>query len=757
MKWIRTSGIAALAATLLVSVTVPAAAKEAVTVVEKTMPAFDDSTPVQAKISKEQAIEIAKKNLRIPSDYKLSNVNLRSRNTNGVAKGIWYLNFQKTDKDRYDASISAGIDADSGQIIQFYSYVYDPNKKPSYPPKVDRAAAKTIAVDFMNKIDPGLAAKVKYNDKYDVSEKTPLGGEVQYVLQFDRMEQGLPVYENEVRISVDGEGHVLSYDNNWNDALKFEPNKPAVDMKGAEAAYRELLKLVPHYVIPYQAEQKKGPYVSYEMIPYMIDAASGKIWSPTPQPAINHTVPISDKPLGDKPQAVLNITKEQAVKTATEQLPIPQEAKLTGADYNEYADEMSGTMSSQWSLEWRIGDDERKSPYIAAGVNTKTGEILYYSYSTAGEASRSEGAKLSDEQAKAKAVDFVKRLIPYAAHELYLQDGRSGWVDEDRGTYSFTRVINGIYADNERVEVSINKQTGNVDNYYNHLSDMNYGSAKPQLIGEQEALEKLLATYSIELGYVSGNVNQAWDPRPLAASGKPAGDANEAKLVYQLIKKAQTDEAVFLDATSGKWRNRGTGEETSLEPIKATDIDNHPAKRELELMIEYRAIDVKDGKVNPDAIVTRGELIKMLVMAMSGGVRPFAAESKAKASFSDVGVKSEYFAYVESALDQKLIDPGDGKFNPEGKITREEMAELITRALGYNSLAERGNLFQTAFQDADAVAKKGQAAIVVALGIMDLQGGKFEPKREVTRAEGATAFYRYLQERAQLKEAPLRY
>ena len=49
-----------------------------------------------------------------------------------------------------------------------------------------------------------------------------------------------------------------------------------------------------------------------------------------------------------------------------------------------------------------------------------------------------------------------------------------------------------------------------------------------------------------------------------------------------------------------------------------------------------------------------------------------------------------------------------------------------------------------------------QAAIVVGLGIMSLTRGNFVPDREVTRAEAATAFYRFLTVRAELKEAPLR-
>ena len=50
-----------------------------------------------------------------------------------------------------------------------------------------------------------------------------------------------------------------------------------------------------------------------------------------------------------------------------------------------------------------------------------------------------------------------------------------------------------------------------------------------------------------------------------------------------------------------------------------SDIDNHWAQNELQLMLDYQALDVKDGKVNPDQTIKRGELVKMLVIAMNGG------------------------------------------------------------------------------------------------------------------------------------------
>jgi hypothetical protein len=58
-----------------------------------------------------------------------------------------------------------------------------------------------------------------------------------------------------------------------------------------------------------------------------------------------------------------------------------------------------------------------------------------------------------------------------------------------------------------------------------------------------------------------------------------------------------TDQNLFLDAVNGDWRKRDTGVITTLEKAVVTDIEGHW----------------------PDQAITRGEMIKMLVIAMNGG------------------------------------------------------------------------------------------------------------------------------------------
>ncbi|HJV46236.1 MAG TPA: S-layer homology domain-containing protein, partial [Bacillota bacterium] len=103
--------------------------------------------------------------------------------------------------------------------------------------------------------------------------------------------------------------------------------------------------------------------------------------------------------------------------------------------------------------------------------------------------------------------------------------------------------------------------------------------------------------------------------------------------------------------------------------------------------------------------------------------------------------------YVESAIDQKLINKSSDHLNPEEKITREELADLIVRALGYQNLLEVNDLFTIDLKDASTLKNPAAAELVTKLGIIDTIEGNFQSDQHVSRGEAASAFYRYLTKR----------
>ncbi|MCA0758557.1 S-layer homology domain-containing protein [Paenibacillus sp. N4] len=733
-----------------------------------------DSAPIEADVTKEKAEALARQYVSIPKDYSLQGASFSTDMLAGGKRNVWSLDFVKKTNGKHVGSIYVRLSADDGQLLEFNSYVNNPSAKPTYPLKVEREAAGQIALGFIGKLASEYKDQIAYNPEFGVQVLPPLTGEVVHTLRYDRIVNEIPYVDNFIQVEVDSEGHVKGYSLVWDDTVTFPKVESKLTAEQANDKLRAAAAPQLSYIIPYNSQGKRKPLLVYGLQPIAIDAVTGEVKG---QPEERYfragkvsETPVTAQPLGEKPKAG-KVTEKQAVEAVKAAFELPEGAELSGSSYNEYQNEYLGKTEASWNLNWSIKKDGKEAGSASAAVDGLTGAVRnFYIYYYNGQPAGSPAITL--EKASDLAVDAVKKHLPWLTHELYfVKPDPEQYKERETSQYyfSFVHKVNGADAQYDSINVAIDAKTGDVANYDAYIQNFDYPDKAPSLISKQKAVDSWLTYYRTQLTYRL--VQQySWNGQPIPvekyklmlASGELEADKvetkTEAELVYRLVPRL-IDEDVVLDAETGEWRNSGTGETTQLEKPKATDIDGHWAQRQLELMVAYKALDVKDGKVRPNEQVTRGELIKMLVLARNSG-RTYglstADGAARKQSFNDVAADSSYFVYVESALEQNLIDLGDGSFNPEGKVSRDDMAELIVRALGYNSLANHDQIFNTSFADASKITNKGQAAIVVGLKIMSLTGGKFQPAKQVTRAEAATAFFRYLQTRADLQEAPIR-
>ncbi|MGG2196644.1 S-layer homology domain-containing protein [Paenibacillus sp.] len=744
----------------------------------------EETLPSNVNITKERAIELAKSYIDLPEGYALQSVNL---NAYAVFRQkpvpTWNLYYAKRSKDHDYGSINITINGLTGKLTGYSFYNNDPNYKPSYPPKVNFQGAKEIASQWIDKLNPADRKELRYNDRQEQSFRPPLNGDYQYNIRFDRLVGDVPFPQDGIQVSVNGEGQVTGYSYSWTDAVKFEQGVTPIGLEKAAQAFRDKADVSLSYQVPYESRGEKKPLISYGMSTFFLAAAKGEPWSPSDLPLISsgERKPLTDQPLGDAPSASLNLSKEEAAGKVLSVFKLPQDAKLEDASYNEYTNPETGKTEANWNLRWNLAPDKdtlgKGENMVWASVNSHTGEIKNFNRNLYMESSKPIEPKVSAEDASSKAVELVKQQLPAYTHQLVLDAGVLKQIPEERlknmrtWDVRFNRVIDGVAAGGEGVNISIDRETGDIVNYYFSFSERPYPQHKPDVIALDKAKELLFSQYDIELSYVldqgitpylsSGLADKyklmvaSGEISPGTQPGSGTDIAPEAKLVYGLVPK-YTREPFFLDAQTGQWRSATTGEPITLEKAVATDIEGHWAQRELQLMLDYQALDVKDGKVNPQQAMTRGEMIKMLVIAMNGGNYGIYYASDRTASFADVKNGSTYFAYVENAVDRGLLDPG-AEFNPNAIMTREEMAQLIVRALGYKNLAEYEAVFNANIADAAKLKHIGQVAIVVGLNIMSLTDGSFSPDEEVTRAAAATAFFRYLQKRAELQQPPRYY
>ncbi|WP_194755536.1 S8 family serine peptidase [Aliidiomarina indica] len=198
------------------------------------------------------------------------------------------------------------------------------------------------------------------------------------------------------------------------------------------------------------------------------------------------------------------------------------------------------------------------------------------------------------------------------------------------------------------------------------------------------------------------------------------------------------------------------------------DIHGHPAQGFIEYAVQNRLVDSMGNNFNPDRELRRLELADFQVMG--GGIRQFLPLSP---RFSDVSGFSALLAEATTARgaalkDRAQFEPGviltqGDKFNPNGRVTKAELAYTLVQSLGLGAEVAGFDGDVVAYFNGEPVpvtdagqipaALRGyvQASIEAGLlpvrfhiqqGLLDLEPtitATFEPGKRTTRADYAVA------------------
>ncbi|OXS55961.1 hypothetical protein B1A99_22335 [Cohnella sp. CIP 111063] len=181
------------------------------------------------------------------------------------------------------------------------------------------------------------------------------------------------------------------------------------------------------------------------------------------------------------------------------------------------------------------------------------------------------------------------------------------------------------------------------------------------------------------------------------------------------------------------------------------DLNGHWAQEMVEVLAGRTIVSGRSRDVfAPSARLTRAEATKLLVETMRGK----ATSPQGSRSFSDVRSEDWFYPYLVTAAAAGWIEGSGDRFRPNDPISREELAALFIRALGWQEEAEAraeqlANTGGTAaFADGKQVAPWAAGYVEVARekGLMQgSRGGQFLPKANATRAEGAVLLFRAIQ------------
>lgn len=133
---------------------------------------------------------------------------------------------------------------------------------------------------------------------------------------------------------------------------------------------------------------------------------------------------------------------------------------------------------------------------------------------------------------------------------------------------------------------------------------------------------------------------------------------------------------------------------------------------------------------------TRGEFVTLLVRLM--GWKQISSD---KGSFDDNQDKTKYYyKTIETAVQHGAILKDEMHFMPDDAITRNDMAVMIIRCLGYDTLARGLGYLGQPFPD--VTEDMGYITMAKDLGIISGSGGKFDPQGTALKEQAAAMMMR---------------
>lgn len=175
------------------------------------------------------------------------------------------------------------------------------------------------------------------------------------------------------------------------------------------------------------------------------------------------------------------------------------------------------------------------------------------------------------------------------------------------------------------------------------------------------------------------------------------------------------------------------------------DVENSHWAADAIRGLKQRNLISGDGSGNfrPNDVLTREELVKMVVLAANAFITDGYGE------FTDVPVNHWSNAYITAAFSQGLISGrGDGTFGLGDNVTRQDASVIIYNTLRFmnHDLISDGTI---TFADIDNISGYARTAIseLQMIGLINGKGDNmFMPLDNLTRAEGAAIIWRMLQQ-----------
>lgn len=725
----------------------------------------------KVKFTQEQAVAKVKELFPVLKDAQVQQVTLGITNQFPKPKNqmVWSIEWNINSGDTY-YGFESRVDAITGDLISTHIQTQQHEQDSYYPPKVTKEEAIELAKNFISKaIKSAPVTDVEF-DSETSSFYSPraLFGPVEYGFVFNRKINGLMAPNETLYVNVDGSGQITSF-HTQSDRYEYPSSKPKLNQDAANQLFSEQFDIELSYVPVYKNGEQESFVLAWaptERSTSYIDANTGKrihfLEGEETVSKLSHVQFKAGKQVFKPANKGRELTSAEAVKRVEEVAVIPKGRKLSNQNLNN---DFRNSERKVWNLYWTEAEEQMqpRQTYIPpaetmAEVDALTGQIISYRLDAFIEETDGKKpslpvpkgiAKLNEESAKQRAIELINILYPEASKNLKLVEQGGSHKSKDGNTYHFEFVyfMNNIKIANASPSMTID-QYGRLIIYnatpVNNIEEISKLPAAK--ITKEEAKKAYLDRYEVKLQYQNFGEFQV--------------DYNyiepHVRLVYALnVKDSNSMENELLDAASGKWVN--TFEQPSFQEgeTEPKDIQGHRAEQELKTLLKYNVLSVnEEGNINPDQSITIGDWLEM----MANGVTPqysvyhYMTDDQTE-TIAGVSKDSPDYLLVNYAASRGWISK-DESLDLKHTLTREKLAFSISSMIKYNKLAAflKEDPSLKSFSDLSQTPYSGEIALMLKLGLMEGQNGKFNPAAEVTKADAAVIMMKLVEIQSKLDQ-----
>lgn len=172
------------------------------------------------------------------------------------------------------------------------------------------------------------------------------------------------------------------------------------------------------------------------------------------------------------------------------------------------------------------------------------------------------------------------------------------------------------------------------------------------------------------------------------------------------------------------------------------DTDKHWAKEQISVLSGKGVVNGRSkNSFEPNDDITRAEFTALITRMLG-----YDKEFSGSITFTDVDKSQWYYESVAIAYNNGLVSGKSSKnFDPDGKITRQEMTKIISNILKQKFDEEKNLSGLNKFEDNGKIAFWAKNAVALSLREKIINGvseNKFAPNDNATRAQAAIILYR---------------